>query len=416
MTPPAAAIAGATTPARIRSMVLSPNRASSRLSAADTVGAVSSTLWRVVLAASRMLHGGRRTSNPASAPHPLRPPSARRSAGTGTASTAAVVPVAALALSIGWSGAVSANPAVLDRVTEIEPFVARMEMQHGVSADETRALLADAVVLDSVLEAIQRPAERKPWHQYRRIFVTEQRIARGVEFWRGHSAALERASERFGVPPEIVVAIIGVESFYGVHLGRTRVLDALATLGFRYPRRSKFFLSELEEFVLLSREERLDSRRVNGSYAGAMGIAQFISSSYRHYAIDFDGDGSRDLMQSPQDAIGSIANYLSVHGWLPGAAIAVRAKVEGSAFRAVLDQGIKPHTSLASIRAKGVSFATYAADEEQGALLEFETRDGHEYWIGLTNFHVITRYNHSRLYALAVFQLAQRIRERYEAG
>ena len=309
-----------------------------------------------------------------------------------------------------------AGPAALDPTTEIEPFAERMAESHGVPAHRTRALLNDARVLDSVLEAIQRPAERKPWHEYRKIFITEKRIARGAVFWRAHARSLERAAERFGVPPEIIVAIIGVESFYGVHRGRLRVLDSLATLGFRYPKRSAFFLSELEAFVLLSNEEDLDARSVKGSYAGAMGIAQFISSSYRHYAIDFDGDGSRDLMQSPEDAIGSIANYLYMHGWRPGAAIAARAEVEGDAFRAVVEQGIKPHASLASIRAKGVSFATYAAEEEQGALLEFETKNGHEYWVGLTNFYVITRYNHSRLYALAVLQLARRIRERYGSG
>ena len=304
----------------------------------------------------------------------------------------------------------------LDPTVEIEPFVVRMTETHGVPEDQTRALLSDARVLDSVLEAVRRPAERKPWYAYRKIFLTEKRIARGVDFWREHEQSLTRAADRFGVPPEIIVAVIGVESFYGVHRGRIRVLDALATLGFRYPKRSEFFLSELEEFVLLSNEERLDARRVKGSYAGAMGIAQFISSSYRHYAIDFDGDGSRDLMQSPNDAIGSIANYLSVHGWRPGAAIAVLAEVDGDAFRSVVEQGMKPHASLASIRTKGVSFATYAAEEELGALLEFETRNGNEYWVGLTNFYVITRYNHSRLYALAVYQLAQRIRERYVSG
>lgn len=304
----------------------------------------------------------------------------------------------------------------LDPKSEIEPFVARMAEAHGVPARRTRTLLADARVLDSVLDAVRRPAERKPWYKYRKIFVTEKRIARGVEFWHQHTHSLTRAAERFGVPPEIIVAIIGVESFYGVHRGRIRVLDALATLGFRYPRRSAFFRSELEAFVLLSDEERLDARGVKGSYAGAMGIAQFISSSYRNYAIDFDGDGSRDLMQSPEDAIGSIANYLSMHGWLPGAAIAARAEVEGDAFRALVQQGMKPHASLASIRAKGVRFATYAADQEKGALLEFEVVKGHEYWVGLTNFYVVTRYNHSRLYALAVFQLAQRIRERYGSG
>jgi len=327
------------------------------------------------------------------------------------------VPVAlTLAALLGCGASPEAGSTGLDPESEIEPFVARMAGSHGVPALRTRALLEDARILDSVLDAVRRPAERKPWYEYRKIFITEKRIARGAEFWRRHENSLTRAAQRFGVPPEIIVAIIGVESFYGVHRGRIRVLDALATLGFRYPRRSAFFISELEAFVLLSDEERLDARSVKGSYAGAMGIAQFISSSYRNYAIDFDGDGLRDLMQSPEDAIGSIANYLSMHGWLPGAAIAVRAEVEGNAFRAVVEQGMKPHASLASIRAKGVRFATYAAEEEQGALLEFEVTKGREYWVGLTNFYVITRYNHSRLYALAVFQLAQRIRERYGSG
>ena len=361
---------------------------------------------------ARMLRAAWQTEVAASAERLAHPPTLRRLARFG----ARLMTCTLMAQLVCLSGVSAASANALDPVTEIEPFVANMEARHGVPAHETRSLLADARVLESVLEAVQRPAERKPWHEYRKIFITEKRIRRGAEFWVEHTEALTRAAQRFGVPPEIVVAIIGVESFYGVHRGRLRVLDALATLGFRYPRRSEFFLSELEAFVLLSNEERLDPRSVKGSYAGAMGIAQFISSSYRRYAIDFDGDGLRDLMQSPEDAIGSIANYLSMHGWLPGAAIAVRAEVEGSAYRSLVEQGIKPHASLASIRASGVSFATYAAEEEPGALLQFRTKNGHEHWVGLTNFYVITRYNHSRLYALAVFQLAQRIRERYESG
>ena len=318
-----------------------------------------------------------------------------------------------LALSLSGSPACSAP---LERESEIDPFVAGMVLRHGVSEQATRALLADARVLDSVLEAIQRPAERKPWHEYRKIFLTEKRIARGVDFWRTHEATLSRAGERFGVPAEVIVSIIGVESFYGRYRGRLRVLDALATLGFRYPKRAKFFRSELESFVLLVGEETLDPRQVKGSYAGAMGIAQFIPSSYRHYAVDFDGDGVRDLIESPADAVGSVANYLAEHGWRAGAPVAVPAEVRGDAFRAVVEQGIKPHATLASMRARGIEFTTDATDEELGALLEFETAQGHEYWVGLGNFYVITRYNHSRLYALAVFQLAQSIRQRYIAG
>ena len=355
--------------------------------------------------------GGRHPWRRPPAAEPPRNPSARIGRRVGEAAAS----IALAALLVFGSQPVAGSTA-LDPAAEIEPFAIRMALQHEVPESETRALLKDARVLDSVLEAMRRPAERKPWHEYRKIFITGKRIERGAEFWRKHAATLARAGERFGVPPEIIVAIIGVETFYGVYRGRTRVLDALATLGFRYPKRSTFFLSELEAFMLLSNEERLDARRIKGSYAGAMGIAQFISSSYRHYAIDFDGDGSRDLMHSPDDAIGSVANYLAMHGWRAGAPVAVRAEVEGDAFRALVEQGIKPHASLASMRAKGVGFTVEAGEEEPGALLEFETKDGHEYWIGLTNFYVITRYNHSRLYALAVLQLAQHIRERHGSG
>lgn len=366
---------------------------------------------RIRLTPLKDFHAQRRSSGATPPPSRLRGSSEQLAKKSGYAPMVATL----VALLVCGSGPVVGSTA-LDPTSEIEPFVERMAENHGVSAHRTRALLSDARVLDSVLDAVQRPAEHKPWYEYRKIFITDKRIARGAEFWREHVHALTRAAEQFGIPPEIIVAIVGVESYYGVHRGRIRVLDALATLGFRYPRRSAFFLSELESFVLLSDEERLDARHIKGSYAGAMGIAQFISSSYRRYAIDFDGDGSRDLMESPEDAVGSIANYLSMHGWLPGAVIAVPAEVDGDEFHAVVEQGMKPHASLASIRAKGVGFATYAAEEEQGALLEFEIRNGHEYWVGLTNFYVITRYNHSRLYALAVFQLAQRIRERHGSG
>ena len=369
-----------------------------------------SRIGRLLVPLKELL-GGRHTGRQSPAARPSRQASVqhRRRGGDATA-------VIAMAVLLVCGPGSAADSTTLDPVAEIEPFAIRMALQHQVPESETRALLKDAQILDSVLESMRRPAERKPWYEYRKIFVTGKRVERGAEFWRKHAATLARAGERFGVPPEIIVAIIGVETFYGVYRGRTRVLDALATLGFRFPKRSTFFLSELEAFMLLSNEERLDARRIKGSYAGAMGIAQFISSSYRHYAIDFDGDGSRDLMHSPDDAIGSVANYLAMHGWRAGAPIAVRAEVEGDAFRALVEQGIKPHASLGSIRAKGIGFTVEAGEEELGALIEFETKSGPEYWVGLTNFHVITRYNRSRLYALAVLQLAQRIRERHGSG
>lgn len=334
---------------------------------------------------------------------------------SGRRAAALAAVVTALGLLVPGPGR-AAEPAPLDEAAEIEPFVARMAQKHGIPASETRALLADARVLGTVLDRIRRPAERKPWHEYRKIFLTEKRIARGAAFWREHADPLARAGERFGVPPEIIAAIIGVETFYGAYRGRIRVLDALATLGFRYPRRAKFFLSELEAFVLLTLDERIDARGLKGSYAGAIGIAQFIPSSYRRYAVDFDGDGFRDLVRSPEDAIGSVANYLAEHGWRAEAEVAVRAEVEGDGFRVMVERGLEPHSTLASMRTAGVGFTTTAGDGELGALLEFETEHGSEHWVGLTNFYAITRYNHSQLYALAVFQLAEEIRGRYEAG
>ena len=334
---------------------------------------------------------------------------------SGRRAAALAAVVTALGLLVPGPGR-AAEPAPLDEAAEIEPFVTRMAQKHGIPASETRALLADARVLGTVLDRIRRPAERKPWHEYRKIFLTEKRIARGAAFWREHADPLARAGERFGVPPEIIAAIIGVETFYGAYRGRIRVLDALATLGFRYPRRAKFFLSELEAFVLLTSDERIDARGLKGSYAGAIGIAQFIPSSYRRYAVDFDGDGFRDLVRSPEDAIGSVANYLAEHGWRAEAEVAVRAEVEGDGFRVMVERGLKPHSTLASMRTAGVGFTTTAGDGELGALLEFETEHGSEHWVGLTNFYAITRYNHSQLYALAVFQLAEEIRGRYEAG
>ena len=304
----------------------------------------------------------------------------------------------------------------LDEATEIGPFVEQMNAKHGVEPDRVAAVLREARILSGVLEAISRPAEAKPWYEYRPIFVTSERIAAGVRFWRAHRADLERAAGEFGVPPEIVVAIIGVETFYGRHTGRTRVLDSLATLAFRYPRRSRFFRAELEHFLLLAVEERLDPLTVVGSYAGAMGVPQFIASSYRSYAVDFDADERRDLLGSTSDAIGSVASYLERHGWRPGESVALAASVSGERFPELLDRGLKPHTPVADMAAFGVTVGAEPTVDPLGALIELDGVDGPEHWVGLQNFYAITRYNHSKLYAMAVYQLALRIRDQFEGG
>ncbi len=308
-----------------------------------------------------------------------------------------------------------AQPLTTDE-TLVREFIATMESRHGFKPDETKAMLRQAQIVDKIIKAISRPAEAKPWHVYRKIFVTPSRIEKGVAFWRKHEATLKRAADKFGVDPAVIVAIIGVETFYGQHRGRHRVLDSLATLGFRYRPRGRFFRGELEHFLLMIREEGLDGTALRGSYAGAMGIPQFISSSYREYAVDFDGDGARDLLGSVADAIGSVANYLSRHGWRKHQAVAVKVKVSGDGYRALLSKKPRrprPDRSLAELSAGGVTAdGIDASAGAKGALLEFDLAGGKEYWLGFQNFYTITRYNHSPLYALAVFQLSEAIRSK----
>lgn len=295
--------------------------------------------------------------------------------------------------------------------SDVQAFITEMVRNHGFERDRLEALLAEARPQPAVLSAISRPAEARPWHEYRPIFLTRARILAGAAFWDSHAAVLQRALQRFGVPPEIVVAIIGVETRYGARTGGIRVLDALATLAFRYPRRSGFFRSELEQYLLLVRQEELDPLALRGSYAGAMGLPQFIASSYRRYAVDFDGDGRRDLLDDPDDAIGSVANYLAEHGWRRGEPIAAPAQVDGAPYRELLGRGLKPQIPIGEMKARGLRIDAALPDSQPGALIELETGDGYEYWVGLENFYAITRYNHSALYAMAVYQLAQAIRE-----
>lgn len=311
-----------------------------------------------------------------------------------------------------WNPAAAHGKGPLDEATELMPFVAQMSMA-GYPESDVRRILAEARVLPEVLDAISRPAEAKPWHAYRPIFLTEPRIAKGVDFWKAERAALGRAEDIYGVPPEIIVAIIGVETLYGERVGRIRVLDSLVTLGFRYPRRSDFFLSELRHFLLLARDEGLDPLVVKGSYAGAMGVPQFISSSYRNYAVDFNGDGRKDLISSTVDAIGSVANYLNRHGWQRGGEIAVAAEIDGDDYNELLALGTKPKLTMTELSRRGVRALGEVDAVSRAALIELEQKNGTELWLVLDNFYAITRYNHSELYAMAVTQLAWKIRDRY---
>ena len=313
-------------------------------------------------------------------------------------------------------GAVAAN-AGAQQNSQIDEFAARMASKHQIDPGFVKTTLAKAQKSDTILEAIARPWEAKPWFEYYPIFLTEKRLEKGLSFWQSHEKTLLRAEKDLGIPAEIIVAIIGVETFYGEYKGKYKVLDALYTLGFFYPPRAKFFSSELEQLFLLSKEENFAIEQLMGSYAGAMGMGQFISSSYRHYAIDFDGDGVRDLLNNPVDAIGSVANYFKQHGWQQGQPVAFKATVKGDAWQALLTDQLKYQHSWQDIQQAGVSLddnATVAA-LSPAKLFAFEQQDQQEYWLGLENFYVITRYNHSPLYAMAVFQFSQQLKQHKQA-
>lgn len=291
---------------------------------------------------------------------------------------------------------------------DVAGFIDLMESRHGLPAEDTRRILATAEVQERILEAMRRPAEKvKPWHEYRQIFLTDKRIEAGVDFWEANARILARIQEDTGVPPEIIVGILGVETFYGRITGRYKVVDALATLAFEYPPRAKFFTSELEQFLLLTREQKIDPLLATGSYAGAMGGPQFISSSYRAYAVDGSGDGRVDLWESWPDIISSVANYFTAHGWERGGPVVTPAGAPVPAGS--LSEGLKLDRTVAGLRDAGVAVEGGPADART-MLFELEGEGGPEYWVGFNNFYVITRYNRSPLYAMAVFELSEAIR------
>lgn len=290
---------------------------------------------------------------------------------------------------------------------DVQAFIGKMETEHGLDRAWLESVFADVEQRESVLEAIASPAEALPWHRYRPIFLTEERIEQGVAFWEEHEATIERASKQFGVDPEMIVAIIGIETFYGRHQGKHPVLDSLVTLGFDYPPRSDFFRRELEQLFLLANEEDLDLHSLKGSYAGAMGAGQFIASSYREYAVDFNNDGTRDLFNDWEDAIGSVANYFARHGWSLGEVATMPAILPG-------DQSLEPAGGLqrekaGELRRAGLIFSEGIHDETLLLPVRLEQEDGDEWWVGLDNFRVITRYNTSALYAMAAWELSQAI-------
>ena len=302
-----------------------------------------------------------------------------------------------------------ASTELLTNSLAVQNYMDEMVRQYKFSKPELEKVFGQTHLHQSILDAISRPAESKPWHQYRPIFVTGDRIRHGLEFWGEHRETLRKASEDYGVPQAIIVAIIGVETRYGKHAGRYPVIDALSTLAFAYPPRSAFFRKELTEYLLMTREEGLEPGKQLGSYAGAMGMPQFMPSSFRMYAVDFNQDGKRDIWTSPADAIGSVANYFKRHHWQTGQPIVSQVKVHGEAYKKLLNQGLDAQFDQQTLLDNGVILPKGLPANVKGMLLELQGENGPEYWVGWHNFYVISRYNHSALYSMAVYQLSRKI-------
>ena len=300
--------------------------------------------------------------------------------------------------------------------SEVREFIAELASSEGFDARELRRVFAGARYQPAIIAAMTRPLTAPPqWYEYAPRFLNPARIEAGVAFWRENAGALARAQREFGVPAEVIVAIIGVETDYGRNTGSYRVLDALTTLAFDYPRRAEFFRGELRQFLLLAREQAISPLQPTGSYAGAIGIAQFMPGSVRAYAIDFDGDGSIDLEHDVADAVGSVANFLLRHGWQPGQPVMATARIdaEGDAVAATLDGGMGERRSLAEWVRLGVTGFAIPADlaPDPVGIVMLEEPDAASYWLAFNNWYVLTRYNRSRLYASAVHALAQAVKE-----
>ena len=294
----------------------------------------------------------------------------------------------------------------------IQAFIENMTTKHNYDKKELSNILLNSISQEKILSAISRPAEKTlTWNEYRNIFLKKERINAGAKFWKEHQITLNKISEQTGVNIEILVGIIGVETYFGRITGGYRVIDALTTLAFDYPKRSPFFTKELEAFLLLTKEEKMDPFDATGSYAGAMGSPQFMPSSYRAYAVDSDGDGKRDIWNNWSDVIGSIANYFIAHDWQKDNEVIVPVFESGiiAAEGITIKNGLKATETITSLKSRGISFDTNMKQNHPAELLHLEQKNSNDYWVAMHNFFVITKYNHSIMYGLAVHQLGQEI-------
>jgi membrane-bound lytic murein transglycosylase B len=318
-----------------------------------------------------------------------------------------------IALPVCGAQAEDGEPLPYGQRPEVDRFVLELVERHAFSAEELREVFVRARREEAVLNAMRaQPRQADSWEAYRAQFVNERHLRAGLDFWKAHRGSLARARAAYGVPEEIIIAIIGVETFYGRNTGRWRVIDALATLAFDYPPRAPFFRGELEYYLLFVREMDLDVFSVKGSYAGAIGIPQFMPGSYLRYAVDFDGDGATDLRDNAVDAIGSVANFLRRHGWEPGAPVQLAARANGDGHEPYVSVDPRPAYTLESLALAGVQARGAALPgDTRATLLRLHTPERPaEYRLGLQNFYVLTRYNRSLFYALSVSDLADALR------
>jgi membrane-bound lytic murein transglycosylase B len=313
-------------------------------------------------------------------------------------------------LGIAAPRASALNP---DEYPELGVFINEMVEKNQFSAAELNNWFKQAEIRPEIVEAMEKPKEALPWFEYKKIFVTNENVRNGTEFWKKNAQALARANDEFGVAPEIVIAILGVETQYGKHTGRFLIFDALTTLMLKYSARKEFFRSELKEYLLLARELEFSPLSIKGSYAGAIGIAQFMPSSYRAYAVDFDGDKKRDLNRK-EDAIGSVANYFKRHGWKAGEPVTDEAKIDGLSYGEIENQGMEPKYDVKELRKYGITPVQTVDKNQLAALIVLQDQAGPLYRLTYNNFYVITRYNRSKNYAMAVYELSQLIRKQYD--
>lgn len=294
-----------------------------------------------------------------------------------------------------------------------QAFINDMVANYGFNKKELISILNKAKYQPKIIESMNNPYEKKSWDAYKKLFLTQNRVDAGLEFLNANKEELIKVEKKYGVPANIIVAIIGVETLYGKRQGEYRVLDALTTLAFHYPKRSAFFTKELREYLLLCREQKISPTKYLGSYAGAIGAPQFMPSSYRFYAVDASGNGQADLMNQNKDIIHSVANYFVKNGWKSDAEVAEPAKVSGKKYKKLSVNTKTAGYSFTDILSSGVKPSiSRMKHPKKAGLIRLETVNGHEYWIAYENFYVITRYNTSPQYALVVYLLAEKLHEK----